>query len=86
MITDKELEFVRKALQTAAAAGAQHARATLSKSEEDLVATLGVQTAYNLDGGDSTLLYFFDDRINVFSTANKARPLTDIIYFASAEE
>ena len=51
----------------------------------DLVASLGVQTAYNLDGGDSTLLYFFDDRINVFSTANKARPLTDIIYFASAE-
>lgn len=51
----------------------------------DLVASLGVETAYNLDGGDSTLLYFFDDRVNVFSTANKARPLTDIIYFASAE-
>ena len=51
----------------------------------DLVASLGVQTAYNLDGGDSTLLFFFDDQVNIFSTANKVRPLTDIIYFASAE-
>ena len=40
MITDNELNFVREALELARRAGAQHARATLSKSEEDLVATL----------------------------------------------
>lgn len=40
MITEKELQFVREALALARQAGAQKARATLSKSEEDLVATL----------------------------------------------
>ena len=50
----------------------------------DLVASLGVQTAYNLDGGYSTLLYFNGQRINEFGT-KKHRNLTDIIYFASAE-
>ena len=40
MLTDKELDFVREALATARRQGAQKARATYSKSEEDLVATL----------------------------------------------
>ena len=49
----------------------------------DLVASLGVRCAYNLDGGDSTLLYFNGKRVN--ETGNKSpRNLMDIIYFASA--
>ena len=50
----------------------------------DLVASLGVQTAYNLDGGYTTLLYFNGQRINEFGS-KKHRNLNDLIYFASAE-
>ena len=50
----------------------------------ELVASLGVQTAYNLDGGDSTLLYFNGTRLNEFGSKTQ-RKLMDIIYFASAE-
>ena len=45
---------------------------------------MGVQTAYNLDGGDSTLLYFNGTRLNEFGSKTQ-RKLMDIIYFASAE-
>ena len=50
----------------------------------DLAASLGVRIAYNLDGGDSTLLYFDGRRINEFGSTSSRR-LQDIIYFASAE-
>ncbi|MBQ9307452.1 MAG: phosphodiester glycosidase family protein [Clostridia bacterium] len=43
----------------------------------------GVQTAYNLDGGDSTMLFFRNEKINDVDNPN-ARPLADILYFASA--
>ena len=70
MITDKELEFVRKALQTAAAAGAQHARATLSKSEEDLVSTLDgeVDRVTHCADRSLSLALFVDGRFGSFST------------------
>lgn len=70
MITDKELDFVRKALQTAAAAGAQHARATLSKSEEDLVATLDgeVDRVTHCADRSLSLALFVDGRFGSFST------------------
>ena len=70
MITDKELEFVRKALQTAVAAGAQHARATLSKSEEDLVATLDgeVDRVTHCADRSLSLALFVDGRFGSFST------------------
>ena len=45
---------------------------------------LGAKTAYNLDGGYSTMLYFNGKLLN--SSGNvKPRPLMDVIYFASAE-
>ena len=50
-----------------------------------LAASLGAQTAYNLDGGDSTMLYFRGTRINEFGSKSQ-RKLMDIIYFASAEK
>lgn len=50
-----------------------------------LAASLGARTAYNLDGGDSTMLYFRGNRINEFGS-NSQRKLMDIIYFASAEK
>ena len=49
-----------------------------------LAASLGVRTAYNLDGGDSTLLYFGGKRINEFGSKSQ-RKLMDIIYFASGQ-
>ena len=49
-----------------------------------LVADQGVQTAYNLDGGDSTLLYFHGNRVNVKPNQG-VRQLKDVIYFVSAE-
>ena len=51
----------------------------------DLVASLGVETAYNLDGGDSTSLFFNHGRINEYGSTSQ-RKLRDIIYFASAEQ
>ncbi len=43
----------------------------------------GCVTAYNLDGGDSTMLYFRGEKINDVDNPNP-RDLADIIYFASA--
>ena len=43
---------------------------------------LGVQQAYNLDGGSSTWLVLNNDKINHKSK----RGIADIIYFATAQE
>lgn len=45
----------------------------------------GARTAYNLDGGDSALLYFHTDRINDYKPVASVRKLQDVIYFVSAE-
>lgn len=42
-----------------------------------------IQVAYNLDGGDSAVLVFNNQKINDPQNDNE-RPLADIIYFASA--
>ena len=49
------------------------------------VATLGVQNAYNLDGGNSSALIYLGEKINAKANP-RHRPLSDIIYFASAVE
>ena len=43
---------------------------------------LGVQTAYNLDGGGSTTMVFQGGKINALSTS-KNRSVSNIIYFCS---
>ncbi|MDO5143332.1 MAG: phosphodiester glycosidase family protein [bacterium] len=48
-----------------------------------LCAEQGVQTAYNMDGGDSTMLIFNGEKLNDI-TSNSTREISDIIYFASA--
>lgn len=50
-----------------------------------LVYSLGVQTAYNLDGGNSTMLIFNGEKLNDVDNP-KERDIADIIYFASAAE
>ena len=47
------------------------------------VSTLGVQNAYNLDGGNSAALIFMGEKINAADNPYH-RPLSDIIYFGSA--
>ncbi len=47
------------------------------------VADMGVKTAYNLDGGDSTMLIFNGEKINDVNNSS-SRKISDIIYFASA--
>ena len=54
------------------------------KEFAELVYECGVQTAYNLDGGDSTMLYFHGEKVN-FKDNKSKRNLQDIIYFASGE-
>ncbi len=49
----------------------------------NLAKEMGAQTAYNLDGGDSTMLIFNNTKINDRENEN-VRPISDIIYFASA--
>ena len=51
----------------------------------ELVATLDVDIAYNLDGGDSTMLIFDGEKLNDV-TSTSTRSICDIIYFASAYE
>ena len=70
MITEKELDFVREALETARRCGAQHARATLSKSEEDLVATLDgeVDRITHCADRSLSLALFVDGRFGSYST------------------
>jgi PmbA protein len=70
MITDKELAFVREALEMARRAGAQHARATFSRSEEDLVATLDgeVDRVTHCADRSLSLALFVDGRFGSYST------------------
>ncbi|NLV59412.1 MAG: phosphodiester glycosidase family protein [Clostridiales bacterium] len=49
----------------------------------DFVAEQGCINAYNLDGGSSATVVLNNKKINALSTG-KIRPLSDIIYFASA--
>lgn len=48
-----------------------------------VMADYGVETAYNLDGGNSTMMIFNDKYVNA-SFERTMRPFSDIIYFASA--
>lgn len=48
-----------------------------------LAKELGAVNAYNLDGGDSTMLIFNNEKVNDKENQN-TRPISDIIYFASA--
>ena len=48
-----------------------------------LMVNLGVETAYNLDGGNSTSMMFRDAYVNS-DFEETMRPISDIIYFASA--
>ena len=45
--------------------------------------TLGVENAYNLDGGNSTAIIFHNEKINAVENP-RHRKLSDIVYFASA--
>ena len=47
----------------------------------DLLESIGVETAYNLDGGNSSMLFTNGTMIN---HNNTTREIGDIIYFASA--
>lgn len=49
----------------------------------EYVATLGVENAYNLDGGNSAALIYLGEKITSVDDRDH-RPLSDIIYFASA--
>lgn len=49
----------------------------------EFLMTLGVENAYNLDGGNSSALIFHNEKINAVSN-QRHRKLSDIIYFASA--
>ncbi|MDO4741359.1 MAG: phosphodiester glycosidase family protein [Eubacteriales bacterium] len=48
----------------------------------EFVSKLGLQTAYNLDGGSSCAMLLGNDKINSLSSG-KVRPLCDILYFAT---
>ena len=49
----------------------------------EFVEGFGVQNAYNLDGGNTTAMYFGGGKINAVNSPY-SRPISDIIYFASA--
>lgn len=70
MIRPTDIELVRYCLDTARQAGAQKARATLSRSEEDLVATLNGEVDRVTHCADSSLsiALFVDGRFGNFST------------------
>ena len=55
------------------------------KQFADLAKELGAVNAYNLDGGDSTIMIFNGQKINDKENSN-TRDISDIIYFASAWE
>lgn len=54
---------------------------TLEETVE-LMMSLGVETAYNLDGGSSSTMVLDNTKINALST-NKVRRIWDILYFAT---
>ncbi len=65
---------------------ATHARGSSGMTLEqfaNLVARQGVETAYNLDGGNSSMMMFAGEKINDPDNPD-AREICDIIYFASA--
>ena len=70
MIDPKDIELVRESLDTARQAGAEKARATLCRSEEDLVATLNGEVDRVTHCVDSSLSFalFADGRFGSFST------------------
>lgn len=70
MISIYETGLVEKSLQLAREAGAQKARATLTKSEEDLIATLNGEVDRVTHCADSSLslALFVDGRFGSFST------------------
>ena len=49
----------------------------------EFVSTFGVENAYNLDGGYSTAMIFNGEKVNAVDN-KKLRPVSDIVYFASA--
>ena len=51
---------------------------------QQLAYECGAQQAYTLDGGSSTWLVLGNERISN-SNGRKLRPITDIIYFVTAE-
>lgn len=75
MIDPKDIELVRESLDMARQAGAGKARATLCRSEEDLVATLNGEVDRVTHCVDSSLSFalFADGRFGSFST-NKLEP------------
>lgn len=75
MIDPKDIELVRESLDMARQAGAEKARATLCRSEEDLVATLNGEVDRVTHCVDSSLSFalFADGRFGNFST-NKLDP------------
>ena len=75
MIDKKDIELVKESLQMALDAGADKARATLCRSEEDLVATLNGEVDRVTRCEDSSLSFalFADGRFGSFST-NKLDP------------
>ena len=42
------------------------------------------KVVYNLDGGASTQMVFLNQQVNNTTSSEGPRPVTDIIYFASA--
>ncbi len=70
MISDKEVLVARQALEMALEAGAQKARVTYSRSEEDLVATLNgeVDRVTHCSDRALALALFVDGRYGGFST------------------
>lgn len=75
MIDPNDIELVRESLDMARQAGAEKARATLCRSEEDLVATLNGEVDRVTHCVDSSLSFalFADGRFGSFST-NKLDP------------
>ena len=82
IISDKDIQLVEAGLELARKSGADKARATLSRSEEDLVATLNGEIDRVTHCADSSLSLslFVDGRFGSFST-NKLSPdaLADFI-------
>ncbi len=70
LISEEDIRLVEASLETARKAGADKARATLSRSEEDLVATLNGETDRVTHCADSSLslALFADGRFGTFST------------------
>lgn len=70
MITAEELELTRQTLRMAAEAGARDARVTLSKSTEDLIATLNgeIDKVTHCEDCSMNIALYVDGRYGIFST------------------